>query len=324
MSETILNVRDLVTEFKTESGVVRAVNSVSLEVGRGEIVGLVGESGSGKSVTGYSIMRLIEHPGRIVSGAVELSGRNLLSLTDAEMRQVRGAEIATVFQDPMTSLNPVLRVGTQMIEAIEVHRPTTTREQARTACVRGLEAVGIASAAERINSYPHQFSGGMRQRIGIATALLNNPQLIIADEPTTALDVTVQSQIIHEVQELCRKSGTAVLWITHDLSVVAALAQRIYVMYAGRIVESGSVDEVLENPQHPYTQGLLNSIPSRNPPGQPLPQIRGSMPSLAKLPAGCAFEPRCAHATPQCKGQPPEIDLHNGQMVRRWLRQASA
>jgi peptide/nickel transport system ATP-binding protein len=301
---SILSVSNLHTHFFTRAGVVKSVDGVSFEVNAGEVLGLVGESGSGKSVTGFSIMGLIDAPGRIVEGSIRLNGRELVGLPEDEMRKVRGREIAMIFQDPMMTLNPVLRIDTQMIEAITAHEKVSekaARERAREALAR----VGIPSPDERLQAYPHQFSGGMRQRVAIATALLNRPSLIVADEPTTALDVTIQSQILAEMQELCTETGTALIWITHDLTVIAGLAQRVAVMYAGRIVETGPVDDVLDAPRHPYTRGLLGSLPSAGTPGQPLAQIPGATPSLARLPPGCAFAPRCDVASALCRTEAP-------------------
>jgi peptide/nickel transport system ATP-binding protein len=314
-ADPALRVEDLRTHFFTRAGVVRAVDGVSFEVHAGEVLGLVGESGCGKTVTGYSILGLVDPPGRVVGGRVVLEGVDLLSLSEAELRRVRGARVAMVFQDPMMTLNPVLRVDTQMVEAVRAHQDVGAAdalEQARAA----LERVGIPAAASRLRSYPHQFSGGMRQRVAIAIAMLNRPRLIIADEPTTALDVTIQAQILHEAQKLCRESGTALIWITHDLSVVAGLADRICVMYAGRIVEAGSVDQVLDRPLHPYTHGLIGSVPSRNRRGAPLAQIPGMAPSLADLPPGCAFRNRCPRAAPACAAEPALAPRGSGRAVR--------
>jgi peptide/nickel transport system ATP-binding protein len=307
-------VQDLKTHFFTRAGVVRAVDGVSFEVRPGEVLGLVGESGCGKTVTGFSILGLVDPPGRIVGGRILLDGTDLLQLRDEDLRRIRGARIAMVFQDPMMTLNPVLRIDTQMVEAVRAHQkvdPTTALKLARDA----LERVGIPSPDSRLRSYPHQFSGGMRQRVAIAIALLNRPKLIIADEPTTALDVTIQAQILYEAQKLCRESGTALVWITHDLSVVAGLADRICVMYAGRIVEQGSVDEVLDAPLHPYTHGLIGSVPSRNRRGAPLAQIPGMTPALVNLPPGCAFRSRCSRAAAACLEDPP-LEKHGGRLVR--------
>jgi peptide/nickel transport system ATP-binding protein len=298
----VLEVRGLVTQFATRDGVVRAVNDVSLSLKSGEVLGLVGESGSGKSVLGYSILGLVDAPGRIAAGSIRFDGRELVGMPEEELRSLRGRRIAMVFQDPMMTLNPVLSVETQMVEAVLAHR-NMSRKDARQLCIENLGRVGIASAEERLAQYPHQFSGGMRQRVAIAIALLHKPGLVIADEPTTALDVTVQGQILHEMQKLVRESGAALIWITHDLSVVAGLADRVAVMYAGRIVEQGSVDEVLDAPCHPYTRGLLDSVPAMAAGGR-LRQIPGMTPSLARLPSGCAFRERCARADERCLVMP--------------------
>ena len=316
MVSHVLEIRDLATHFMTRAGVVKAVDGVSLTVGRGEVLGLVGESGSGKSVTGYSIMGLVDPPGRVVGGSIKLEGEELVGMDDDSLRHVRGKKIAMIFQDPMMTLNPVLRIDTQMTEAILAHE-NVSKKAALARAKQALERVGIPAAAERLKAYPHQFSGGMRQRVAIATALLNQPAVIIADEPTTALDVTIQSQILAEIQQLCREMGTALIWITHDLTVVAGLAQRIAVMYAGRVVETGHVNEVLDDPLHPYTRGLLGSLPSAAIPGQPLDQIPGSTPSLGRLPPGCAFSPRCRDATELCHQEAPvNRYFSNGRQAR--------
>ncbi|AZO78376.1 MULTISPECIES: ABC transporter ATP-binding protein [unclassified Bosea (in: a-proteobacteria)] len=302
----VLEVSGLKTHFFTRAGTVKSVDGVSFHVERGEVLGLVGESGSGKSVTGFSVMGLIDPPGRIVEGSIKLNGKELVGLDEEGFRKVRGREVAMIFQDPMMTLNPVLRVDTQMIEAVTAHDKVShkaARERSRDA----LAKVGIPSPEERLNAYPHQFSGGMRQRVAIAIALLHRPPLIICDEPTTALDVTIQSQILAEMQGLCADTGTALVWITHDLGVVAGLADRIAVMYAGRIVETGAVDPVLDTPLHPYTSGLLGSLPAEGEPGAPLRQIRGSTPSLARLPQGCAFAARCDYAQADCLSLAPDV-----------------
>ncbi|HTQ00086.1 MAG TPA: ABC transporter ATP-binding protein [Casimicrobiaceae bacterium] len=303
MSEAVLTVEGLRTHFFTKAGVVKAVDDVSFSVGRGEVLGLVGESGSGKSMTGYSLMGLIDPPGRIVEGRIVLDGVDLRALTAEGMRNMRGNRIAMIFQDPMMTLNPVLRIDVQMIEAILAH-DDVSHASARARARETLVKVGIPSPDERLEAYPHQFSGGMRQRVAIAIALLNDPDLIIADEPTTALDVTIQGQILYEMQKLARETGTALIWITHDLSVIAGLADRVSVMYAGRIVEQGTCDEVLGRPAHPYTQGLLDSVPSNNERGQRLRQIPGMTPSLLDLPPGCPFRERCAYANGECTESP--------------------
>ena len=314
MTDKTLVVEDLKTHFFTRAGVVRAVDGVSFEVRPGEVLGLVGESGCGKTVTGFSILGLVDAPGRIVGGRIRFEDKNLVDLPEEEMRKIRGARISMVFQDPMMTLNPVLRIDTQMVEAVRAHQQVD-HESALKIARDALERVGIPSPDSRLRSYPHQFSGGMRQRVAIAIALLNKPKLIIADEPTTALDVTIQAQILYEAQKLCRESGTALIWVTHDLSVVAGLADRICVMYAGRIVEQGSVDEVLDRPLHPYTHGLIGSVPSRNRRGSPLAQIPGMTPALLDLAPGCAFRTRCFRAGARCT-ELPELEQKNGRLVR--------
>ena len=318
MSDTpALEVRNLSTQFPTRAGIVRAVNDVSFTVARGQVLGLVGESGSGKSVTGFSLMGLVDPPGRIAGGTIRFMGRDIANLPDAEMRRLRGRHIAMVFQDPMMTLNPVLRVDTQMIEAVQAH-DKVSRTEARTRARDALGLVGIPSPEERLSAYPHQFSGGMRQRVAIAIAMLHRPELIIADEPTTALDVTIQAQILAEMQQLTTRFGTALVWITHDLSVVAGLADHVAVMYAGRIVETGAVDQVLDRPAHHYTAGLIGSVPSRNKRGQPLRQIPGMTPNLLHLPSGCAFRLRCPRADAQCAEDPQEWQADPGHLHRCW------
>ncbi|MFZ6746387.1 ABC transporter ATP-binding protein [Undibacterium sp. JH2W] len=312
MTIATLEVQNLQTEFASRAGTVRAVNNVSFSVQPGQIMGLVGESGSGKSMTAYSILGLIDPPGKVAAGKVLFKGQDLRSLSAEAMRKIRGNRIAMIFQDPMMTLNPVLRIATQMMETIFAHQDVS-REKARDMARAALVKVGIPSPDERLLAYPHQFSGGMRQRVAIAIALLNEPELIICDEPTTALDVTIQGQILYEMQKLCRESGTALIWITHDLSVVAGLADTVAVMYAGKIVESGSVQQVLEQAWHPYTHGLIASSPSRNLHGQSLRQIPGATPSLLNLPQGCAFRLRCERATSVCEQDPvvESLDGHN-------------
>jgi peptide/nickel transport system ATP-binding protein len=308
VAETLLRVEGLRTHFFTKAGVVKAVDDVSFTVGKGEVMGLVGESGSGKSMTGYSIMGLIDPPGRIVEGRIELGGRDLAALSAEELRHLRGNRVAMIFQDPMMTLNPVLRIDVQMIEAILAHENVSRREaldRSRAALVK----VGIPSPDQRLLAYPHQFSGGMRQRVAIAIALLNNPDLIIADEPTTALDVTIQGQILFEMQKLTRETGAALIWITHDLSVVAGLADRVCVMYAGRIVEEGTTYDVLTQPWHPYTKGLLDSVPARTARGARLAQIPGMTPSVLDIGPGCAFRDRCSRASAACRETPAMVSL---------------
>lgn len=303
-----LEVKNLRTSFDTRDGEVKAVNEVSFTVGKGEVLGLVGESGSGKTVTGFSLIGLVDEPGYIAGGSIRFNGKDLVGQTEADWQKIRGKKIAMIFQDPMMTLNPVLRIDTQMIEAIQAHE-AVSRKEALLRCRDALVRVGIASPDERLKSYPHQFSGGMRQRVAIAIALLHKPDLIIADEPTTALDVTIQAQILFEVRKLCHETGMALIWITHDLAVIGGLADRIAVMYAGRIVEQGKIDEVLDNPLHPYTKGLIESVPSRNKRGQRLFQIPGMTPSLLNLPAGCAFAGRCQNVTDICRDKEPDNSI---------------
>jgi peptide/nickel transport system ATP-binding protein len=313
----VLEVRGLQTHFFTHGGVVKAVDGVDLHVGPGEIVGLVGESGSGKTITGFSVIGLIDPPGRIAGGSIRYLGEELVGAPESRLQQLRGKEIAMIFQDPMMTLNPVLRVDTQMVEAIHAHEKVSAAA-ARARARDALAMVGIPAPQERLLSYPHQLSGGMRQRVAIAIALLNRPRLIIADEPTTALDVTIQAQILFEVQKLCRETGTALVWITHDLAVVSGLADRIAVMYAGRIVEAGATVDVVTRPSHPYTRGLIDSIPTRSTHGSLLRQIPGMTPSLLHLPSGCAFRPRCPRASDLCLTV-PQPDARPGQRsVRCW------
>ena len=306
----LLDVKDLRTQFFTQDGVVRAVNGVSFHVNQGETLGIVGESGCGKSVSVLSVMRLIpQPPGRIVGGEVIFDGRNLLDLSDDEIRQVRGNQIAMIFQDPMTSLNPVLTIGRQIGEALELHL-NMKRDVARKRSAELLEMVGIPQAEERLDDYPHQFSGGMRQRAMIAMGLACNPQLLIADEPTTALDVTIQAQIVELVKRLRDEIGMSIIWITHDLGVVAGLADRMMVMYAGFVVEEAPVKEVYGNPRHPYTVGLLGSLPRLDEIRlDKLESIEGLPPDLIALPDGCPFEARCIYALEKCKTERPELEL---------------
>lgn len=292
------------TTLELASGPVRVLDAIDLQVAAGEVLGLVGESGSGKTMTGFSINGLLPASGRVTGGQILLDGIDLLTLGNSQIRQIRGRRIAMIFQDPMMTLNPVLRIDTQMLDALRAHERRLGRRAAHARCVAALRDVGIASPEERLRAYPHQLSGGMRQRVAIAIALLHSPDVVIADEPTTALDVTIQGQILALVQRLCREKGTALLWITHDLSVVAGIADRLAVMYAGRIVETGPVDAVLDNPAHPYTRGLIDSVPASHKPGTQLPQIPGRMPALTDLPEGCAFAPRCPRASDACKSRP--------------------
>jgi peptide/nickel transport system ATP-binding protein len=302
----LLEVEGLKTHFHARAGVVKAVDGVSFTLAAGEVVGLVGESGSGKSVTGFSLLGLVDPPGRIVGGSVRFRGRELVGLPAEEMRRLRGRHLAMVFQDPSTTLNPVLSIGRQMTLALEAHGKARGRA-ARAAAAAMLTRVGIPDAERRLDAFPHQFSGGMRQRVAIAIALLNAPDIVVADEPTTALDVSIQAQILAEVKTLARETGTAWIWISHDLATVSSLADRILVMYAGKVVESGPTAAVLRGPRHPYTAGLMASLPAIATPGAALSQIPGSTPSLLSLPPGCPFAPRCGHASPACREDPPEI-----------------
>lgn len=310
-----LRVENLVTEFVTRHGVVRALDEISFELHPGQIMGLVGESGSGKSLTGFSIMGLLDPPGRVSSGRIMLGNKDLRLINAEQLRQIRGNRMAMIFQDPMMTLNPVMKISVQMIETIRAHRQISNT-QAIDECLQALKMVGIASPEERLNAYPHQFSGGMRQRVAIAIALLNKPDVIIADEPTTALDVTIQGQILGVIQNICRQTGTSVIWITHDLSVVSGLADQISVMYAGRIVEQGPSASVLSQPAHPFTRGLIRSVPSVNHPHERLYQIPGTAPSLALLPMGCAFNPRCERSSLECLKKPDFTDLSPTHKLR--------
>ncbi|MBC9906884.1 ABC transporter ATP-binding protein [Achromobacter xylosoxidans] len=318
-----LSVRNLRTWFHTRAGVVRAVDDVSFDVHPGEILGLVGESGSGKSITGFSVLGLIDPPGRIDGGQILFKGRDLATLSAEELRELRGNRIAMVFQDPMMTLNPVFRIETQMVETVQAHE-RCSRKAAWARARDTLAAVGIPAPEERLKAYPHQLSGGMRQRVAIAIAMLHKPDLIIADEPTTALDVTIQAQILAEMQKLCAETGTAMVWVSHDLAVVAGLADRVCVMYAGRVVESGPTADILDHPRHPYTVGLIGSVPSNDQGGARLYQIPGMAPSPLALPQGCAFSPRCAHATLRCREEQPQITAGQERTLRCFHPQTGA
>jgi len=322
MTEPLLDVRHVKVDFRTEDGVVHAVDDVSFELRPGEVLAVVGESGSGKSVTAMTLLGLTRSPNASFGGTAKLRDLDLISATDAELRAVRGRDIAMIFQDPMTSLNPVHRIGAQIVEQIRAHEDISERD-AMERVVELLQRVGIPRAGERVSSYPHEFSGGMRQRVMIAMAMSCDPAVLIADEPTTALDVTIQAQILGEMRELRERSGTAILLVTHDLGVVADIADRIAVMYAGRIVETGTLDEIFYDPQHPYTWGLLGSITrvDRDRPGR-LPSIPGMPPSLSDRPEGCHFRPRCRHEFDACPKYPelarraPDAP---GHLDRCWL-----
>jgi peptide/nickel transport system ATP-binding protein len=304
-AERLLDVRDLKVTFVTEEGSVQAVDGVSFDLAAGEVLAVVGESGSGKSVTAMTLMGLTRSPNARFEGSAPFKGMDLVSASEDELRRVRGAEIAMIFQDPMTSLNPVMKIGDQIIEQIAEHEGLPD-QQARERAVEMLEKVGIPRARERFDSYPFEFSGGMRQRVMIALAMSCNPSVLIADEPTTALDVTIQAQILERIRELRDETGAAVILVTHDLGVVADIADRIAVMYAGRIVEQGTLDEIFYDPQHPYTWGLLGSITRMDRPRpERLPAIAGTPPSLADRPEGCHFRPRCPHEFAKCTEVPP-------------------
>lgn len=306
MNPALLQVRDLRTYFETRAGTIKAVDGISFTLERGEILGLVGESGSGKSVTGFSLIGLLDPPGRIAGGSVMFQGKELVGLPQTEMRKLRGKRIAMIFQDPAATLNPVLTIGQQMAMAVQAHGGGGDGA-ALALAARSLARVGIPDAATRLNAYPHEFSGGMRQRVAIAIALLHEPELIIADEPTTALDVSIQAQILAEMKILAQESGTALIWISHDLAIVSSLADRVIVLYLGRIMEFGPVADVLRAPLHPYTRGLLDSLPAMAAPGQKLRQIPGSTPSPLNIAPGCPFAPRCAHADDLCRSEPPPV-----------------
>ncbi len=306
MTEPVLQVRDLKVEFPTRRGSLIAVDGISLEIQAGEILGLVGESGAGKSMTGMAVLGLLEPPGQITQGRITLAGTRIDDLSESQLEQIRGREIGAIFQDPLTSLNPLFSIGDQLVETIRLHL-RLDRQAARARAVELLREVGIPAAEERLGHYPHQFSGGMRQRVVIALALCAEPKLIIADEPTTALDVSIQAQITALLKNLCRKHGTAVMLVTHDMGVIAETADRVAVMYAGRIVELGPVMTLIRAPQHPYTAGLMGSIPSLHHARDKLIQIDGSMPRLDAMPVGCAFHPRCPHAGSRCRRDRPTL-----------------
>jgi oligopeptide transport system ATP-binding protein len=309
-NENLLTVTDLHTNFETEDGTVKAVDGISFQVARGETLGIVGESGSGKSVANLSVMRLIpDPPGKIVGGSVSFHGRDILKMSAAEVRALRGKRIAMIFQDPMTSLNPFMRVSKQLMEVTRLHLGHT-KQQARAHAIKMLEHVGIPDAADRVDSYPHEFSGGMRQRVMIAMALSCEPELLIADEPTTALDVTIQAQILDLIKQLKTETGASVILITHDLGVVAGMTDNVVVMYAGKIFEQAPTQELFARPGNPYTQGLLRSVPDPAARQEELYQIPGQPPDLARLPAGCPFAPRCERAEEICSREfPPFVEL---------------
>ena len=319
----LLEVRSLRVEFPTRRGTLTAIDDVSFSIAPGEVLGVVGESGAGKSITGTAIIGLLEPPGRIAAGEVKLAGLRIDNLPPEEMRKVRGREIGAIFQDPLTSLNPLYTVGQQLVETIQAHL-NFSAAQARTRAIELLQSTGIPAAEARIDHYPHQFSGGMRQRVVIALALCANPRLIIADEPTTALDVSVQAQIIQLLKRLCRDHGTAVMLVTHDMGVIAETADRVAVMYAGRIAEIGPVADVIHRPQHPYTAGLMGSIPSMVEDVERLMQIDGAMPRLTAIPSGCAFHPRCTRAMDRCKRERPDLMPAGTSQAACWLHDTNS
>jgi len=324
-NDIVLDVKNLHTYFNTDAGVVKAVNGVNYKLRKGEVLGIVGESGSGKSVTSLSIMKLIPSPpGKITEGEILFKGKDLLKLSEKELRSIRGDKISMIFQDPMTSLNPFLKISTQLMETIELHQGLD-KIQAREKAVEMLRLVGIPAPEKRINNYPHQFSGGMRQRVMIAMALSCNPEVLIADEPTTALDVTIQAQILDLIKDLSKRLNTAVIMITHDLGVVAGMCDRVSVMYAGKVVENATNDEIFKDPKHPYTEGLIKSVPRLDiATNQKLYSIEGQPPNVIDLPECCPFHPRCSKALDKCKNTyPPEILLGEDRLVRCWLYEES-
>ena len=306
MTAPLLEVRHLRVEFPSRRGTLLALDDISFSIAPGEVLGVVGESGAGKSLTGSAIIGLLDPPGRIAAGEILLAGQRIDNLPYERMRAIRGRKIGAIFQDPLTSLNPLYTIGRQLIETIRTHLPLS-EAQARTRAIELLQDTGIPAAEQRIEQYPHQFSGGMRQRVVIALALAAEPQLIVADEPTTALDVSIQAQIISLLRRLCKEHGTAVMLITHDMGVIAETCDRVAVMYAGRIVEVGPVADVIHRPSHPYTVGLMGSIPAMDEDRERLLQIDGAMPRLNAIPTGCAFNPRCPHAFDKCRSERPDL-----------------
>ncbi len=323
MPDPLLDVRHLRVEFPTRRGTLVALDDVSFDISPGEILGVVGESGAGKSLTGAAIIGLLDPPGRIAAGEIRFDGRRIDSLPYEAMRKVRGKSIGAIFQDPLTSLDPLYTVGQQLIETIRTHLPVSASE-ARQRAIRLLEETGIPAAEARLDQYPHQFSGGMRQRVVIALALAGEPRLIVADEPTTALDVSIQAQIIFLLKRLCKEHGAAVMLVTHDMGVIAETCDRVAVMYAGRIVEIGPVADVIHKPAHPYTVGLMGSIPAMDEDRERLLQIDGSMPRLTAIPAGCAFNPRCPHVFDRCRVDRPDLMPAGATRAACWLHAASS
>ena len=319
----LLEVQDLVVEFPSRRGTLRALDRISFDIAPGEILGVVGESGAGKSLTGAAIIGLLEPPGRIASGQVLLEGERIDNLPFERMRHIRGRRIGAIFQDPLTSLNPLYTIGRQLEETVQAHLPVD-RAEARRRAIALLEETGIQAAAERIDHYPHQFSGGMRQRVVIALALAAEPRLVVADEPTTALDVSIQAQIIQLLKRICREHGAAVMLITHDMGVIAETCDRVAVMYAGRLAEVGPVHQVIHQPAHPYTMGLMASIPDMTGEREHLAQIDGAMPRLNAIPPGCAYNPRCPRAFERCRHERPELLNAGATRAACWLHDANA
>jgi peptide/nickel transport system ATP-binding protein len=320
---SLLQVKNLVVEFPSRHGTLRALDDISFDIAPGEILGVVGESGAGKSLTGASIIGLLEPPGRVASGQIVLEGQRIDHLSADQMRHIRGRKIGAIFQDPLTSLNPLYSIGKQLTETILAHLPVTPKE-ARQRAIDLLKDTGISAAEQRIDHYPHQFSGGMRQRVVIALALAAEPQLIVADEPTTALDVSIQAQIISLLKKVCKDRGAAVMLITHDMGVIAETCDRVAVMYAGRIAEIGPVHEVINQPAHPYTAGLMASIPDMESDRERLNQIDGAMPRLNAIPEGCAFNPRCPQAFERCRQERPDLVNAGANRAACWLHTAGA
>jgi peptide/nickel transport system ATP-binding protein len=314
MTEPVLSVRNLQVEFQTRRHTLRAIDGISLDIAKGEVLGVVGESGAGKSVTGSAVIGLIDPPGHIAGGEIRLSGLRIDNLAPEEMRKIRGKRIGMIFQDPLTSLNPLYRIGDQIVETIRTHM-SLSEQAARKRAIDLLAEVGIPAPEKRIDAYPHEFSGGMRQRVVIALAICAEPELIIADEPTTALDVSVQAQIIALIKRLGRDHGTAVMLVTHDMGVIAETCDRVAVMYSGRIAESGPVQDVVKTPLHPYAKGLMGAIPTLTGEDHRLVQIPGAMPRLSAIPPGCPFNPRCAAAFDRCRLERPEPKPHGAQTV---------
>jgi peptide/nickel transport system ATP-binding protein len=320
---SLLQVKNLVVEFPGRRGTLRALDDVSFSIAPGEILGIVGESGAGKSLTSAAIIGLLEAPGHISSGQILLEGERIDNLNEAQMRRIRGRRIGAIFQDPLTSLNPLYTVGRQLIETIQTHLPVSS-EEARQRAIALLKETGIAAAEQRMEHYPHQFSGGMRQRVVIALALAGEPKLIVADEPTTALDVSIQAQIISLLKSVCKKHGAAVMLITHDMGVIAETCDRVAVMYAGRIAEIGPVHDVINRPSHPYTEGLMAAIPDITVDRERLNQIDGAMPRLDAIPTGCAFNPRCPKVFERCKQQRPDLMAAQATQAACWLHAGAA